>query len=76
MAQPTLYIDGRHTVNGKTSKINFDNPVAIHTFIANWIKTLPQFASGAAAITGGMKEGAIYLNIADPLVPVVAVVAV
>jgi len=41
--QPTLYIDGRGTVNGRKSKIYFDNPVALHTFVSNWLKTLPEF---------------------------------
>ena len=62
MAQPTLYIDGRGTVNGRTSKMDMDNPVAIHTFINNWLKTLPKHATNAAAVTANLAVGELYNN--------------
>ena len=74
MAQPTLYIDGRSTVNGKKSQINFDNPIALHTFVNSYLKTLPQFADNAAAVTGNLKVGDLYINTTDAVVPVIAIV--
>jgi len=70
--QPVLYIDRRNTVNGKKSKIYFDNPVALHTFVSNWVKTLPEFANSATAQAGGLKVGDLYNNTTSNTVSYVA----
>lgn len=62
MAQPVLYMDARNAVNGKTSKIHMDNPIAIHTFISDWIKTLPKFAGNGDALANNLKVGDLYNN--------------
>lgn len=58
--KPTLYLDKRHTTNGKDSHIEMDNSVAIHTFINKHLKALPLYANDAAAGAAGLVTGDLY----------------
>lgn len=55
-----LYLDGRFAVTGTKSKISLDNPIAVHTFILELLKALPQYATNAAAVAAGLAVGDLY----------------
>jgi hypothetical protein len=73
MSNHKLFIDRRVAVTGAKSKILMDNPVAMHTFISNYIASnptivtsiiedLPVYADDAAAGVGGLTAGQLYKN--------------
>ena len=62
MAEPRLYLDRRFVVNGKSSHIKLDNPVALHNFIAEYLKALPKYVDDTAAGTAGLTTGDLYWN--------------
>jgi len=68
-----LFIDRRVAVTGAKSKILMHNPVAMHTFISNYIasnptivtsimEALPKYVDDAAAGVGGLTTGQLYKN--------------
>lgn len=72
MSSHKLFIDRRAAVTGAKSKILMDNPVAMHTFISNYIASnptivtsiidaLPVYATKAAADADPLLlSGALY----------------
>ena len=68
---PKLFIDKRVAVNGKSSHIILDNPVAVHNFVKTYLKeyakALPVYADEAAATAAGLEAGDWYKTPAGSL---------
>lgn len=72
MSSHKLFIDRRVAVTGVKSKILMDNPIAVHTFISNYIannptivtsimEALPEYVNTAAAnADAALLSGALY----------------
>ena len=77
MSSHKLFIDRIAAVTGAKSKILMDNPVAMHTFVSNYIasnptivtsiiEALPVYANTAAAnADAALLSGAAYKNTAS-----------